>query len=301
MRRHDQISLSPSAIDLWRQCPQAWRYRYDQGIRLRDEKALYAVGVVQHWILQEIGEIYQAGVLSQEQAQRAVRERVDARIADAPWDRPPTRTQIDEAYAGATRTWQLLQRLWPDSVVESVEEEIWATHPDDDGVVVGGKVDHILTDRAGRRVLIDFKRTSRPGQYARKLADLGPETLGAAYYTPRDVQAHVYALALAWSFRPLQESWLVKASDGGAMFEIIRTTPTEESLEVARSALLELSQDMRRGPRASDRAYPGKGSCYAFGQPCAFSRLCSHELLGHMDRALVEREDLMRKVKLSRG
>lgn len=265
MRRSDRLVISPTGLGTWRYCPQKWRYRYDEGLRDRRENARLAVGNVQHVALEALAR--------GDEPAEAAREWV----AGKAWDVPPTSAQVEEGLAGAREVWPLVTRLWPGATFEGVEEEIYSDLSPD--VRVGGKCDLVLVTAAGLRVLVDYKRRGRLS-HTRPVEALGVWDLAAARHTTTDVQAHIYALALAGLGRPIDEAYLLKSTAGGTQVQIMRTSPTPESLALAAAEVLATAALMRAAPSPADRYYPAEGSCYSYGAPCEFAQICLADRLG---------------------
>lgn len=208
--------------------------------------------------------------------------------------RPPQEPEIREALEGAHETWALVKRLWPGARIEGVEEDVYAPlsalgvpgcEAEDDRF--GGRVDLVLVDAFGRRHVVDYKRQARLKD-AVSVETLGPEALEGARGAPRNLQAWIYALALEEAGRPVDEAWLLFRSPQGA--KILRSTPTPEALEWARAALIRTARAMRAAGGPEDRTFPSAGSCFSFGEPCAYSALCTAEV--HGDEATVKAERL---------
>lgn len=296
------LSLSPSSIGTWNWCRQAWRYRYEQRLRRKSEAARFAVGSIQHQALEALG-----GGASPEEAEAAAR----AWVARKEWrPQPPQEPEIREALEGALETWGLVGRLWPGARIEGVEEDAYAPLSalgdsacncwidDMSGQILhrpgceaaddrfGGRVDLVFVDAFGRRHVVDYKRQARLKD-AVPVESLGPEALAEARSAPRNLQAWIYALALAEAGRPVDECWLLFRSPAGA--KILRSTPTPEALEWARAALLGTARAMRAPGGPEDRAFPAAGSCYSFGEPCAYSALCTAEVHGDEATVMAER------------
>ena len=274
MRRSDRLVISPTGLGTWRFCPQKWRYRYDEGLRDRRESGRLAVGNVQHVALEALAR-------DQDPAEQA-----RAWVAGQGWDTPPTSAQVEEGLAGAREIWRLVVRLWPGATAEGIEEEIYADLCADPHVRVGGKADLVLLTPAGSRVLVDYKRRAGRISHTKPVETLGVWDLAAAYWTTTDVQAHLYALALEGLGRPIDESYKLISTAGGAQAKIMRTTPTPETLALARAEVLETAALMRAPASPADRYYPAEGSCYAYGAPCEYAQVCLADRTGAPSEAL---------------
>lgn len=270
MRRSSSLVITPTGLGRWRHCPQQWRYRYDQRLGSSQEAGSLAIGILQHVALEAL-----ARGASPAEAGAAVSDAIHGRT----WDTRPTEAQAKEGIAGALEVWGLVARLWPDAEVEEVEAEIYVTHPADPDLRLGGKPDIILRDRAGRRVLLDYKRRSTL-KHSRPVGEITPADLFGVAQSIRDLQSQIYAIALREQGRPVDESYLVKSTAGGARVQIMRTTAPPEVLDATLAALLDLAAQIRAAPSPADRAYPAEGSCYSYGKPCEFSDLCAAEILG---------------------
>lgn len=270
MRRSDQIVITPTALGRWRHCPQQWRYRYEQRLGSSQEAGSLAIGILQHVALEALARGASPG-----EAGAAVSDAIQGRA----WDVRPTEEQAREALGGALEVWRLVERLWPGAEVEEVEAEIYVDHPADPTIRLGGKPDILLRDRAGRRVLLDYKRRGYL-KHSRPIQEVQPEDLYATAQTIRDVQSAIYAVALREQGRPVDESYLVKSTAGGSRVQIMRTTPPPEVLDLTLETIRGIAAQMRAPAQPCDRAYPAEGSCFNYGKPCEFSDLCAAEVLG---------------------
>lgn len=265
MRRSDRLIISPTGLGTWRFCPQKWRYRYDEGLRDRRESGRLSVGNVQHVALEALAQGSDPG------------EQARAWVAGRRWDTPPSEAQVSEGLDGAREIWRLVARLWPGATLEGIEEEVYADLSPE--VRVGGKADLVLVTERGSRVLVDYKRRGRL-QHAKPIETVGTWDLAAARHTTTDVQAHIYALALAGLGRPVDESYRLESTAGGSQVRILRTSPTPETLALAAAEVLGTAALMRGPASPADRYYPAEGSCYSYGAPCEYAQICAADRQG---------------------
>lgn len=278
------LKLSQSGIGTWKECPQKWRYHYQEGLGIREESSGSAVGLMLHVALEAIAK----GQDSQEV--------VAAYVAESNWSgKAPDAVQTALALNAAASLWEIMHRFFPGFTIEAcAEESISCPHPLRPDLTLRGRTDITIFTEGGQRILIDYKYRSR-------LKDPTPPskiTLGDAMTTYRNFQMLFYGLILRELGRPLGRAltlqYTVSAARVGGM-KILDTPITDASLDWISAAILDYVQGMEAPPSPGDRFFPGDGSCYSYQKPCRFSRLCTAEMQGDTFLAAQARQDLLRE------